>query len=71
MDGVTDLSAPAAASATGAPLARYTTLRVGGPARRQVTATTTDAIIDAVSECDARGEPVATAVSTLVVRGGE
>jgi UDP-N-acetylmuramate dehydrogenase len=45
-------------------LARLTTLRVGGPARRLVTATTTDAVIDAVSGCDAAGEPV------LVVGGG-
>ncbi|HEY6795000.1 MAG TPA: UDP-N-acetylmuramate dehydrogenase [Kineosporiaceae bacterium] len=45
-------------------LADLTTLRVGGPAARLVTATTTDAVIDAVSECDARREPV------LVLGGG-
>jgi UDP-N-acetylmuramate dehydrogenase len=45
-------------------LAALTTLRVGGPAARLVTATTTDRVIDAVSECDARGEPV------LVLGGG-
>ena len=68
---MTDLSARAAASATvpdlevaGEPLARHTTLRVGGPARRFVRARTTDAVIDAVSECDARGEPV------LLLSGG-
>jgi UDP-N-acetylmuramate dehydrogenase len=68
---VTDLSARAAASATvpdletpSEPLARHTTLRVGGPARRFVPATTTDAVIDAVSDCDRRGEPV------LLLAGG-
>jgi UDP-N-acetylmuramate dehydrogenase len=45
-------------------LADLTTLRVGGPASRLVTATTTDGVIDAVSECDARNEPV------LVLGGG-
>jgi UDP-N-acetylmuramate dehydrogenase len=64
---VTDTSGAAVASGTitdGVPLARLTTLRVGGPARRLLTATTTDAVIDAVSGCDARGEPV------LVLGGG-
>jgi UDP-N-acetylmuramate dehydrogenase len=46
------------------PLSTFTTLRVGGPARRLVTAATTDAVIDAVSECDGRAEPV------LVLSGG-
>src|SRR5947209_17631043 len=46
------------------PLSTFTTLRVGGPARRLVTAATTDAIIDAISACDGRGEPV------LVLSGG-
>src|SRR5919202_797284 len=46
------------------PLARFTTLRVGGPARRLVTATTTDAVIDAVSDSDARREPL------LLLSGG-
>src|SRR3954470_24525384 len=50
--------------ADGVPLARFTTLRVGGPARRLLTARTTDAVIDAVSGCDAHGEPV------LVLGGG-
>lgn len=45
-------------------LAELTTLRVGGPAARFVTATTTDRVIDAVSECDGRREPV------LVLGGG-
>ena len=45
-------------------LADLTTLHVGGPAARLVTATTTDRVIDAVSECDARREPV------LVLGGG-
>jgi UDP-N-acetylmuramate dehydrogenase len=68
---VTDLSARAAASAsvrgsesTDELLARHTTLRVGGPARRFVSATTTDAVIDAVSDCDGHGEPV------LLLAGG-
>ncbi len=46
------------------PLSSLTTLRVGGPVRRLMTATTTDAVIDAISECDGRGEPV------LVLSGG-
>jgi UDP-N-acetylmuramate dehydrogenase len=50
--------------AEGVPLAPFTTLRVGGPARRLVSAVTTDAVIDAVSDCDARREPV------LVLGGG-
>jgi UDP-N-acetylmuramate dehydrogenase len=45
-------------------LSGFTTLRVGGPAARFVRAATTDRVIDAVSECDARGEPV------LVLGGG-
>ena len=39
-------------------LADLTTLRVGGPAGRVITAVTTDSVIDAVSDCDSRGEPV-------------
>jgi UDP-N-acetylmuramate dehydrogenase len=39
-------------------------LRVGGPARRFVSAATTDAVIDAVSGCDGRREPV------LLLSGG-
>jgi UDP-N-acetylmuramate dehydrogenase len=46
------------------PLAEMTTLRVGGPATRLITANTTDALIDAVSESDTRGE------SLLVLGGG-
>jgi UDP-N-acetylmuramate dehydrogenase len=45
-------------------LAALTTLRVGGRAARLVRATSTDQVIDAVSECDARSEPV------LVLGGG-
>lgn len=48
----------------GPALAGLTTLRVGGPARTLVTATTTDAVIDAVRTRDAAGEPV------LVLGGG-
>jgi UDP-N-acetylmuramate dehydrogenase len=75
---VTDMSAAAASAGSarssgvlsgpletfGVPLSTFTTLRVGGPARCLVTATTTDAVIDAVSECDGRREPV------LVLSGG-
>jgi UDP-N-acetylmuramate dehydrogenase len=64
---VTDLSAAPPAATVPAhpePLSRYTTLRVGGPPRRFVEATTTDAVIDAVSDCDARREPV------LLLAGG-
>src|SRR3954469_12679479 len=49
---------------SGLPLASLTTLRVGGAARRLVTATTMHEIIDTVSACDARGEPL------LVLAGG-
>jgi UDP-N-acetylmuramate dehydrogenase len=52
------------AESAGVSLAGLTTLRVGGPARRLVTATTTHEIIDTVSACDARGEPV------LLLAGG-
>jgi len=45
-------------------LADHTTLRVGGPARRFVTATTADELVRVVSGCDASGEPV------LVLGGG-
>src|SRR3954454_11557846 len=46
------------------PLAGLTTLRVGGPAGRLVTASPTHDVIDAVSACDSRGEAV------LVLGGG-
>jgi UDP-N-acetylmuramate dehydrogenase len=46
------------------PLSRLTTLRVGGPARRVVTATETGDVIDAVAAADAAGEPL------LVLGGG-
>src|SRR3954466_12896749 len=55
---------PGLAESVDVPLAGLTTLRVGGPARRLVTATTTHDVIDAVSACDRRGEPV------LVLAGG-
>ncbi|WP_088285135.1 UDP-N-acetylmuramate dehydrogenase [Kineosporia sp. A_224] len=59
----------AATSSPGVPgqalaLADLTTLRVGGPARTLLHATATDALIEAVSSCDAAGEPV------LVLGGG-
>lgn len=46
------------------PMANHTTLRLGGPAERFVTATTTDEIVDAVKEADAAGGPV------MVLGGG-
>ena len=46
------------------PLAGFTTMRVGGPARRVVTARTTDEVVDAVRECDDAEEPL------LVLSGG-
>ena len=45
-------------------LADHTTLRVGGPADRFVVATTERELIDIVTDCDERGEPV------LVLGGG-
>ncbi|MFE0027585.1 UDP-N-acetylmuramate dehydrogenase [Amycolatopsis sp. NPDC059021] len=39
-------------------LAAHTTLRLGGPARRYVTAVTSADLVDAVREADAAGEPV-------------
>jgi UDP-N-acetylmuramate dehydrogenase len=50
--------------ATGADLASLTTLRVGGPARRLVTAATTEDLVAAVRTADAAGERV------LLVGGG-
>lgn len=47
-----------------APLARHTTLHVGGPARRLVTVTTTDDLVDAVRETDDADEPL------LILGGG-
>lgn len=47
-----------------APLAGHTTLRLGGPARRLVTATSADEIVQSVRESAAGGEP------TLVLGGG-
>ncbi|AUG77811.1 UDP-N-acetylenolpyruvoylglucosamine reductase [Kitasatospora sp. MMS16-BH015] len=47
-----------------APLAQLTTLRLGGPARRLVTAVTDEEIIATVAEADAAGEPL------LVIGGG-
>ncbi|MFD0272403.1 UDP-N-acetylmuramate dehydrogenase [Kitasatospora sp. NPDC127111] len=47
-----------------APLAPLTTLRLGGPARRLVTATADEDVIAAVREADAAGEPL------LVLGGG-
>lgn len=47
-----------------AALAPLTTMRVGGPAQRLVTVTTTDELVDAVREVDDAGEPL------LVIGGG-
>ncbi len=48
----------------GVALAGLTTMRVGGPAARLVTVTTTDELVDAVREVDDADEPL------LVVAGG-
>ncbi|GHH19652.1 UDP-N-acetylmuramate dehydrogenase [Streptomyces lanatus] len=47
-----------------APLAPFTTFRLGGPATRLVTATTDAEVIDAVREADAEGTPL------LLIGGG-
>lgn len=47
-----------------APLARHTTMHVGGPAGRLVTVTTTDELVDAIRETDDADEPL------LVLGGG-
>ncbi len=57
-------TSPVAAGVGSVRLAELTTLRVGGAASGYVVATTTDAVIDAVSAADARGRPV------LVLGGG-
>ena len=49
---------------TDVPLADLTTMRVGGPAARLVTVSTTDELVDAVREVDEAEEPL------LVVAGG-
>ena len=49
---------------TGVPLAPCTTLRLGGPARPLVEATTEAELVEAVRGADAAGEPV------LVLAGG-
>ena len=46
------------------PLSTFTTMRVGGPAARLVTVTTTDELVDAVREVDDADEPL------LVLSGG-
>jgi len=48
----------------GTPLSTLTTMRVGGPAQRLVTAETTDELVDAVREVDDADEPL------LLVSGG-
>ena len=57
-------SSASGGSATAPALAGLTTLRVGGPPRRAVVATTRAELVDAVAAADAAGEPV------LVVGGG-
>ena len=42
----------------GTPLSTLTTMRVGGPAQRLVTAETTDELVDAVREVDDADEPL-------------
>ncbi len=59
-------ASPSTASIAPGPvvLADHTTLRLGGPVRRFLTARTSDALIDAVRAADAAGEPL------LVLGGG-
>ncbi|HEY4277575.1 MAG TPA: UDP-N-acetylmuramate dehydrogenase [Conexibacter sp.] len=52
------------AEATAVPLARLTTLRLGGPARQMVTAASEQELVEAVRSLDADGEPL------LVLAGG-
>jgi UDP-N-acetylmuramate dehydrogenase len=56
--------APATESGSDARLAELTTLRVGGPARRIVTASTEEQLVQTVTAADESGEPV------LVLGGG-
>jgi len=60
------LAEPAGATgtATAPALAELTTLRLGGPARRTVVASTESQLVDTVRACDESGEPV------LLVAGG-
>src|SRR5690606_21483099 len=60
VSGVPDVSAPAHAD----PLSAYTTLRVGGPAGRLITATTEEQIVAGVRDAARAGVP------TLVLAGG-
>ena len=46
------------------PLSELTTLRVGGPARRLITAQTVEEVVEVVSGADAEGEPL------LIIAGG-
>lgn len=57
-------SVPAESAAQDSSLDRWTTLRIGGPARRLVVADTEQKLITTVLEADAAGEPV------LVLGGG-
>jgi UDP-N-acetylmuramate dehydrogenase len=69
-DGETSLAAaqpglvPAAGLATAVPLSAYTTLRLGGPAARFISATSGAEVVAAVSAADAAAEPL------LVMGGG-
>lgn len=60
--GVPDVSADRLGQAV--PLAGHTTLRLGGPARQLITATSSDEVAQSVRETGASGEP------TLVLGGG-
>ncbi len=56
--------APVSEALAGVPLAPLTTLRLGGPARRLLSAETEAELVAAVRECDAAGEPL------LLLAGG-
>ena len=63
-EGASHRTVDASAGTADRTLAELTTLRLGGPARRVVEATTSDELIDAVRSADASGEPL------LLVGGG-
>lgn len=61
---VPSAAAPIGPASEDGRLAAFTTLGLGGPARRLVLAETTDTLVETVADCDDRGEPV------LVLGGG-
>ncbi|MFC7449380.1 UDP-N-acetylmuramate dehydrogenase [Rhodococcus daqingensis] len=65
VQALSDIAADSGAELSeGVPLARYTTLRLGGPGRAMLTCRSTDALVGAVRALDAAGIP------SLVLGGG-